>query len=208
MNTDIFRWRSPGRGWSDWEPRFDEEGTDLILFPDDPDFRYEVKSVPQATSGHEGYVSGMPSFKEWSASKDPVANVERAKAYLTKDSGERLAYASGMVRDTQAGKPRWDLVIPADQPYAEQFLTRVAELMGRGAEKYGDRNWEKGHGAEEYERAKGSALRHFMQWFCGETDEDHAAAVFFNIQQAEYNAWKRREPQAGQTPAAPAAAAW
>ena len=33
-------------------------------------------------------------------------------------------------------------------------------------------------------------MRHFMQWICGEQDEDHAVAVMFNIQGAEYCKWK------------------
>jgi hypothetical protein len=36
------------------------------------------------------------------------------------------------------------------------------------------------------ERFKSSAMRHFMQWVSGEEDEDHAAAVLFNINAAEY----------------------
>jgi hypothetical protein len=106
--------------------------------------------------------------------------------YETKDSGVREEYDSGMQRDTQAGKPRFDLIIPAEVPYEEQLLTRWAALMARGAAHYGDRNWEKGNGQAELERARASALRHFMQWFTGETDEDHAAATLFNIQAVEY----------------------
>lgn len=66
--------------------------------------------------------------------------------------------------------------------------TRICNgsLMARGAEKYGDRNWEKADGPEELSRAKASALRHMMQWVCGEEDEDHAATVLFNIMEAEY----------------------
>jgi hypothetical protein len=112
-------------------------------------------------------------------------------AFTTKRGDTPQAYDSGMVRSPQEGKPRWDLILPADQPYADQLLTRIAELMARGAEVYGDRNWEQGYGDEELQRAKSSAFRHFMQWYCGERDEDHAAAVFFNVQQAEYNQWKR-----------------
>lgn len=104
----------------------------------------------------------------------------------TLDSGVRYEYDSGMVRDTQEGKPRFDLLIPHDLPFDQQLLTRWASLMARGASKYGDRNWEKGNGEEELERAKASAFRHFLQWFCGETDEDHAAAVCFNVQAAIY----------------------
>jgi hypothetical protein len=101
--------------------------------------------------------------------------------FTTKDSGERAQFDSGMQRDTEAGKPRFDLIIPKDVPFEDQFLTRVALLLGRGAEKYEDRNWELASGVEEMERMKSSAFRHFMQWLCGETDEDHAAAVVFNL---------------------------
>lgn len=106
--------------------------------------------------------------------------------YQTKDSGQRQEYESGMHRDTQKGKPRFDLIAPEDLPYQRQMLTRWAGLMERGAVKYGDRNWEKAKSAEERDRFRGSAFRHFMQWYSGEDDEDHGAAVFFNLAAAEY----------------------
>lgn len=43
---------------------------------------------------------------------------------------------------------------------------------------------------EELERFKASAFRHFMQWINGQDDEDHAVAVFFNIQAYEYTKQK------------------
>jgi dATP/dGTP diphosphohydrolase len=104
--------------------------------------------------------------------------------FLTKDSGARKEFPTGMRRDINDGKPRYDLVIPLQMQ--EPLLKRWAELMARGADKYGERNWEKAGTLEEGERYRDSAFRHFMQWFMGETDEDHAAAVFFNIQGAEY----------------------
>ena len=96
--------------------------------------------------------------------------------YITKDSGMRAEYPSGYVRDTELGKARYDL-IPLDQ------LKRLAELMGRGAEKYSARNWEKADPSNpaEMDRFRASAFRHFVQWMNGETDEDHAAAVVFNV---------------------------
>jgi hypothetical protein len=66
------------------------------------------------------------------------------------------------------------------------MLTRWAMHMMKGADKYGERNWELACTKEEYERFRQSAFRHFIQWYKGERDEDHAAAVFFNIQAAEY----------------------
>jgi hypothetical protein len=109
-----------------------------------------------------------------------------AVVYDTKDSGKRSEYESGMVRDTQEGKARFDLLLPKGVPYGEQMLTRFAELMARGAGKYTERNWEKAEGREELDRYYSSALRHLMQWVAGETDEDHAAAVMFNITAGEY----------------------
>jgi hypothetical protein len=110
--------------------------------------------------------------------------------FTTKDSGQHAEYASGMRRDTQDGKPRFALMVTKLQPYEEQMLTRYAGLLARGADKYEDRNWEDGDSEEELERAKDSLLRHTMQLLAGETDEDHAAAVWFNTQAVEYFRWR------------------
>ena len=106
--------------------------------------------------------------------------------YKTKDSGVRKDFKSGMSRDSQKGKPDYYLCITDDEPLEVQLLTRWAELMTRGAEKYGNRNWQLADSKEELERFKASAFRHFMQWIAGENDEDHAAAVLFNINAVEY----------------------
>lgn len=104
--------------------------------------------------------------------------------FVTKDSGKRQDYDSGMRRDLQEGKPRYDLVIPLD--CENPMLKRWAELLERGMSKYGYRNWELSNSVEELIRFQSSAFRHFVQWQMGEKDEDHAAAVFFNIQAYEY----------------------
>lgn len=121
---------------------------------------------------------------------EPHQLVDKPTGFVTKDSGERAEYDSGMVRDTESGKPRYDLMLPLGVPYEHQFLTRIAELLARGAEKYNDRNWEKAAGTEELERFKSSGYRHFMQWMCGEVDEDHAAAVVFNLLAYETTKYK------------------
>lgn len=110
--------------------------------------------------------------------------------FTVKDSGKREEYKSGMRRDTNKGKIRYDLVVP--ETMREPMLKRWAEHAAKGADKYGDRNWEKAAGAEELRRFRESAIRHFMQWYMGEVDEDHASAVFFNIQGAEYCKEKMR----------------
>lgn len=98
----------------------------------------------------------------------------------------RTEFEGGGVRDAEEGKPRFDLLLPNRVPYEDQYLTRVARLMTRGAEHYDPRNWEQMEDEAAYERFRSSAFRHFMQWFNHEADEDHAAAIFFNVQGAEY----------------------
>ena len=106
-------------------------------------------------------------------------------AFTINDSGKREAFAGGMVRDTAEGKINWALT--ADGP----MLRRWAIHLTNGAKKYAARNWMLAEGAEEFERAKESAYRHFMQWYYGERDEDHGAAVIFNINQVEHIRDKR-----------------
>lgn len=101
--------------------------------------------------------------------------------YITKDSGERIDLGTGYVRDTNADKPAFHLMFPKGIPYEEQPLTRVADILRRGEQKYGTRNWELAEKPEEYERFKESALRHLIQVLNDEDDEDHAAAVVFNM---------------------------
>lgn len=100
------------------------------------------------------------------------------QVFETKDSGERKVYETGMQRDTDKNKPRFDLVW-------KPLLWRWAELMARGAEKYGANNWQKAATQEELDRFKASAERHMQQWLRGDTDEDHCAAVIFNLGGAE-----------------------
>lgn len=109
----------------------------------------------------------------------PEIDTALQQHWMTKDSGERHQFSTGMVRDTSKDKPRYDLVW-------KPGLKRVAELMGRGAVKYTANNWMKASTQEELDRFKESANRHFEQWFAGETDEDHMAAVIFNLFGAEY----------------------
>lgn len=110
--------------------------------------------------------------------------------FQTRDSGQRQVYSTGMQRDTTAGKSRFDLLVPEDVPYEAQFLTRFADLMERGAQKYDERNWERAGTAEELARFKQSAFRHAMQWLSGADDEDHAAAVAFNLMAYETTKYK------------------
>lgn len=100
--------------------------------------------------------------------------------FITKDSGQRQEFSTGMKRDVQTDKPRYDLI-----GSGWGLIKRWAMLMARGAVKYGELNFEKAATQEELDRFRASALRHMIQWYHGETDEDHAAAVCFNVAGAE-----------------------
>jgi hypothetical protein len=100
--------------------------------------------------------------------------------FVVKDSGKREQFESGMVRDTTENKVDYTLI--ADGP----MFQRWAEHLTRGAKKYSKRNWMQANGQAELDRAKESAFRHFMAWYYGQTDEDHASGVYFNINLAEY----------------------
>jgi hypothetical protein len=111
-------------------------------------------------------------------------------SFTVKDSGQRHEFASGMRRDVTTGKTDYTLIF--DGP----MLERWAAHLTKGAEKYSKRNWMQASGDEESERFRESAARHFMQWMRGDTDEDHAAAVFFNLNGYEY---VKRHARSGST---------
>ncbi len=111
--------------------------------------------------------------------------------FVVKDSGQRQEFASGMVRDVTEGKVDYTLLL--DGP----MLGRWAQLLTQGARKYDKRNWMKAQGQEEYDRFRESALRHMIAWLNGERDEDHAAAVMFNLNGAEYVLGRMREASKG-----------
>jgi len=98
-----------------------------------------------------------------------------------KDSGARQEYSSGMVREPEGQRERFDLILPLTQPYDTTLLYRWANVLTAGCVKYSSRNWEKANSVEEYQRFKASAWRHFIKFMSGRTDEDHAASLLFNI---------------------------
>lgn len=106
---------------------------------------------------------------------------ERAmEKYEIKSGGERQTFDSGMQRDVDATKVRDDLV------YDGPLLERYAAHLTAGAQKYSPRNWMKANSIDEMERFRESASRHFKKWMRGDRDEDHMAAVVFNLNGYEY----------------------
>jgi hypothetical protein len=89
-----------------------------------------------------------------------------------KYSGKAIEYSSGAKREDKSDAPRPDLV----SPFA---LWRLGKWMGLGAKKHGDRNWEKGL---PYSSMVQAIWRHLLKFMMGWQDEDHLAAVLFNVQ--------------------------
>lgn len=90
------------------------------------------------------------------------------------------ASPTGVNRDTTEGKCNVGLI------YDGPMLLRWAWLLTRGVETRGKRNWLNASSPEDLERFQESSDRHYTQWRYGEEDEDHAAAVFFNMNGVEY----------------------
>lgn len=170
-----------GEGWEcnhnhvhDWNESCPDEEVTLSCQPCgcDPDY-----------VGEQGYDQGKSGW-ECSAHKGLKATVLEVSRELSKptikDSGKRQQFSSGMQRDVTEGKTDYTLVM--DGPMFERWATHLTN----GAKKYDKRNWMKANGPVELERFRESALRHFLQWFNGATDEDHASATLFNINGAEY----------------------
>ena len=88
-----------------------------------------------------------------------------------KDSGNRTAFTTGSQRDTQQGKGRYDLI-------PSSVLLRLAQHYENGALKYGDNNWQKGQPLAQYYN---SAIRHLEAIRNADIEEDHFAAVIWNV---------------------------
>ena len=96
-------------------------------------------------------------------------------------------FYTGAQRDTGEGKLRMSLL-------PQQELKRVMKRYLDAAEKYGENNWMKGMPMSVFYDC---AHRHLAAWWAGETDEDHAAAVVWNMLCAmwtEDNSWVGEDP--------------
>ena len=103
-----------------------------------------------------------------------------------KDSGERTQFYDEngnplAVRDMHEGKGRMDLL-----PMC--VLLRLARHYEKGCQKYGERNWEKGIPCHSF---ADSAMRHFVKYMDGWTDEDHLIAAIWNLCGLAWNEEKR-----------------
>lgn len=95
----------------------------------------------------------------------------KKKKVEIKDSGERTTFETGAVRDMHEGKG--DMVsIPWES------ILRLSKHYENGAKKYQRWNFRKGIPVSSF---IDSACRHLAKYQCGMDDEDHLAAVAFNV---------------------------
>lgn len=96
------------------------------------------------------------------------------------------------MRDHSTGKLDWTRITygPMMRRWAQHLTTAEAKYPDAAL---GVPNFMLIETDEELFRYKKSAFRHFMSWFYDETDEDHAAAVYFNINGVEIIKDKRAQ---------------
>ena len=85
------------------------------------------------------------------------------------DSGQRKTTETGALSDPSHANAAMELL----SPYS---LWQLSTWLGRGAEKYAPRNWEKGI---PFSICVGKLQRHLQQYMMGKTDEPHLDAIGF-----------------------------
>lgn len=73
---------------------------------------------------------------------------------------------------------------------AAKALLDVSRQMEQGAQKYGERNWERGIPLHSY---ADSAIRHALKYLRGDRDEDHRTAALWNLCCGLWTIWERPE---------------
>lgn len=106
------------------------------------------------------------------------------------DSGAREVQSNGFTREPDADKPdlSWLFTVRGLELVPRELIERIAEHYDNGARKYSADNWRRGTDPLSLLRYKRSITRHLFAWFRGEGDEDHAAAVAWNLFTYEINA--------------------
>ena len=145
-----------------------------------------------------GLLEGVEAINE-----DQAEFIQR----ITKDSGEReVNEETGFQRDTSTDKfsfSDYSELISAlflkhqdidDGDYMQTgfdiegvlkpqlidylLINRTEAVLARGAQKYGTHNWQRGNNLS---RSFDSLFRHVIQWYLGDTSEDHLAGAVCNI---------------------------
>lgn len=100
-----------------------------------------------------------------------MERVSEGVGFTVKDTGGRREFTTGSRRDLATGKVRPDLVGVFSR-------MRLGAHLALGCIKYGAHNWTRGQPSSTYWE---SAMRHVLLAELGLEDEDHLAAILFNI---------------------------
>jgi hypothetical protein len=95
----------------------------------------------------------------------------KAELHGLSDSGQRESFSTGMIREPNLMRGRFDLISPI-------AMKALAIHYERGAVKYSERNWEKGG---FFSRHLNSAIRHCFDYLEGCRKEDHLSAAVWNL---------------------------
>jgi hypothetical protein len=96
---------------------------------------------------------------------------QQPKISYDKAEFNQRTFQTGAKRDTDAGKPRMDLIPP-------ELLTALGNVFRDGAAHYGERNWEKGIPLNEH---IASLLRHVVAVMSGDHSENHDEKMAANV---------------------------
>ena len=99
----------------------------------------------------------------WKRASEKLSELYNASQIISNKQHVPVVFESGAIR-SNCGKTRWDLL-----PY--DSLEIVAQVMTQGADKYGDRNWEKGF---PWMSVFSSLMRHLFKWVRGEDLDDES----------------------------------
>lgn len=87
---------------------------------------------------------------------------------------QTMGYVSPSGAKSSTEKPRFDLIYRG-------FLLRLAERMGYGAERHGERNYELGANDPVYRRDRiNHLIDHALRYSAGDTSVDHLSAIAAN----------------------------
>ena len=99
-----------------------------------------------------------------------------------------MSFVSRSGAKSSSEKPRYDLI-------ERSFLRRLAERMGYGAEKHGERNYRLGAHDADYRRDRiNHLIEHAFKYAEGDTSTDHLAAIAANC---NILAWFEEQPKPG-----------
>ena len=106
------------------------------------------------------------------------------------DTGERMQAETGYLKEPDGDRKDFTWVFELDgfELVPREMIERMAAHLVKGAKKYEPENWRLATTPSALAQLRRSLSRHVFQWFRGETDEDHAAAVTFNLWAYEINA--------------------